>query len=455
MSEDAELPVLPPILNAGGGGWRRRWQPEWLTRDMQYLIAARTSMSAARAMAGILVPIYLALIGFNAVTLGLLFTVVALVSALLSMSVGLLADRIGRKPFLIILPLFAALAAMMFAFSRVGAVIFVFAALGSFGRGAGAGAGMVGPYQPAEQALLADAVADRYRNNLFARIGFASTLGALLGGPLAALPSLVGSLGLRNLAGLNSYAPAFIVTAGLAALAAAFALPVREPRRARAGTGRRTAPPVRLSRATWSFVYRLWITNGVNGLAIGFFGPFITYWFYRRYQVGPAEVGLLYTVINIAAIASNLGAAGLARRLGLVRAIVWSRALQAILIVPMVLAPTFWLAGAVYLLRMLAQRVGLPLRQSYVMGIVAPAERGRAGALSNLAAQGTSAISPTFAGFLFDHVTLALPFEIGAFFQGLNTLLFYVFFRHLPPPEERAAAPTDADAAQPLRAAAE
>ena len=108
------------------------------------------------------------------------------------------------------------------------------------------------------------------------------------------------------------------------------------------------------------------------------------------------------------------------------------------LLPPVVLAPTFWLAGGFYLLRMLAQRVGLPLRQSYVMGVASPEERGAVGALANLPSQATSAASPTLAGYLFDHVALALPFEIGAILQGVNTALFFLFFHAAPPPEERA-----------------
>jgi len=416
---------------------------------MQFIIAARVFMSATRALAGVITPIYLALLGFSGLQLGALFTVVALTSALLSAGVGLLSDRIGRKPFLVILPLFAGAAGIVFAFSHSFALIFVFAALGSFGRGAGAGAGMVGPYQPAEQALLAEGVTPRYRNSLFGRVAFASSLGALVGAPLAGLPNLLS--GNAQHAPPGAYMPAFLVTAALAVVAGLLVLPITEQRRSRAplhkdatlaAEGRTQRKPlVRLSRPTWAILLRLWVTNSFNGLAVGFFGPFITYWFYKRYGAGPAEVGLLYTVINLAAMVSNLGAAQLAARLGLVRAITWSRVLQAVLIIPMVLAPTFWLAGAFYLLRMMAQRVGLPLRQSYVMGVVPNDERGRVGALANLPSQATSAVSPTLAGYLFDHVALALPFEIGAILQGVNTLLFYLFFRSAPPPEERSRAP--------------
>jgi MFS family permease len=323
-------------------------------------------------------------------------------------------------------------------------LIFIFAALGSFGRGAGAGAGTVGPYQPAEQALLADAVSARHRNSLFGRIAFASSLGALIGsGPLTVLPGVLGRFGLPVAHGLAPYRFSFVVLAALAVLAGLLAIPVREARPARDPvpaapvSGRRwRRPHLRLSAKTRPILYRLWATNTVNGLAVGFFGPFITYWFFRRYGAGADVVGPLFAVINLAAMVSNLMAARFAAWLGVVRAITVSRALQAVLIVPMVLAPTFWLAGAFYLLRMLAQRMGLPLRQSYVMGVVAPEERGSVAALSNLPSQAASAVSPTAAGYLFDHVALALPFEIGALLQAVNTVMFFVFFRAVRPPEE-------------------
>jgi MFS family permease len=433
-----------------------RWQrlraavwPEWITRDMGLLLGARTCMSAARAFAGIVVPIYLALIGYSGFALGVLFTVVALTSALLGSCIGLLSDRFGRKVFIVIIPWFAAAAAVVFAFSRAAALIFIFAALGSFGRGAGAGAGMVGPYQPAEQALLADAVSARHRNSLFGRVAFASSLGALIGaGPLTALPTILNWFGLPVQQGLASYRLMFLVMAVVAFGAGLLALPISEPGRSprsvfqRSGTkALRKGLRFSLSSQSWSVLLRLLITNSMNGLAVGFFGPFITYWFYRRYGAGPEMIGLLYSIINLVAMFGNLGAARFAARLGLVRAITISRTLQAILIIPMVLAPSFWLAGGIYLLRMLAQRVGLPLRQSYVLGVVRSEERGTVGALSTVPSQVTSAASPSLAGYLFDHVALSLPFEIGAILQGINTLIFYLFFRNIQPPEEQGKAP--------------
>lgn len=428
--------VEPEIGNAFSlAVLRRQLQPSWLEHDVQLLIYARIAMSAMRSLAGVIVPLYLVQVGFNGARLGELVAVVAITSALMSTSVGLLADRLGRKFFVVLIPLFSALAAVIFSFAQTDWLLFAMAALGSFGRGGGAGAGMVGPYQPAEQALVADAIPGRYRNSIFGRLAFASSLGAVVGAPLAALPQLAGLFGLH---GADAYRPAFFLASFLALVASLLVLPVRDRR-----------PPVRVSapkalfrfpRRSWPLLFKLWATNSVNGLAIGFFGPFITYWFYRRYGVSAAEIGLLYFLINLGSMASNLGAASIAGRLGLVRTIVFTRIISALLIVAMVTAPIFWLAGAVYFVRMLANRISMPLRQSYVMAMAEPDERAGVAALSGLPAQAASSITPLLGGYLLDNVSLALPFELASILQCTNGVLYYLFFRHLRPPEEVEAA---------------
>lgn len=405
-----------------------------MTRDLRIIVTARAVMSASRALAAVAAPVYLAEQGYSAIALGVLFLVVALASAVLSAGVGLAADRTGRRPFMIAVPLLAALAAVAFSLSRDVWLLFPAAALGSFGRGAGAGSGTVGPYQPAEAALTLEVVAPRRRNDAFGRLAFASALGALVGGLLAltAPPAT-----LRGSVALSAYRPLFLIVGGLACAAALLGLWLHEPPRRPTAEGRRRRP--RFPRRSRPLLVKLWAANAVNGLAIGMFGPFITYWFYRRYGVGAGEIGVLFAIINAVTAGVTLAAAPIARRAGLVRTVASVRSLQALLLIPMVLAPAFALAGAVYLVRMAVARIGLPLRQSYVVAMAHPEERASVMALSQVPSQAAMAASPLLSGWLFDSVSLELPFEIAGALQFLNALLFWLFFRRLPPREERVA----------------
>lgn len=400
-------------------------------------------MSVGRALAGVVTPIYLALEGFNAFELSEYVLVVALCAAGLSAVVGLWSDQVGRRPFLVGMPMLTAIAGGVFAFSGSVPMMFVFGALGSFGRGAGAGAGAVGPYQPAESAFVTDLVDSQFRNAAFGRLASASAAGSTLGGLLALL---VSAAHLHGAAATAAFRPAFLAiaaTSAVAGLAAIWLVEPAPPRSSRArsvpGGTRRDGRARRWSlprKSRW-LLYRLWATNTVNGLAVGMFGPFVTYWFFRRYGASAAEVGVLFAVINVVSMVSTLSAAGLARRWGLVRTTSLVRTAQALLLVPMVLSPSFALAGAVYLVRMVVQRIGMPLRQSYAIGLADPGERAAVAALSNLPSQIAMAGSPLLTGYLFDEVSLSLPFEIAAVLQFANAASFWVLFRKHPPEEER------------------
>ena len=476
--------------------------PEWMNRDMAIVMAARGSISVARALAGVVVPIYLAIQGFSAFKLGILFLAVALTSAVLSSFIGLLSDRIGRKPFLIVLPLVAAAAGLVFAYSDSTLFIFIAASLGSFGRGAGAGAGAVGPYQPAESAFVTDTTTSRWRNSIFGRLAFMSSIGALVGGLLALLVGKVHVSTAAGVAGsvrssvgrtvhsatrvaamhaatMSTFRPAFIAASAFAALAGIIAIWISEKRYpgVAGGTGGATSAmgvaetvgdggagagagyiddaastsnnvagnnstggkrKVRFPYRSRSLLYRLWGTNTVNGFAIGMFGPFVAYWFYRRFGVGAGEVGVLFAVINFVTAFSSLSAAGLAHRYGLVRTMTVVRLIQAVLLIPMVLVSSFELAGAIYLIRMVVQRIAMPLRQSYVLAMAHPEERASLAALSNVPSQFAMAASPTLAGYIFDNISLSLPFELTAFLQLINAGMFWGFFHNMPPPEEES-----------------
>ena len=411
----------------------KEWlRPEWSDRNLRLVLGSRLFMSSSRAMAGIVVPIYLVLLHYSGVRIGELFVVVAAASAVFSTLVGFVSDRIGRKPFLVIFPFFASLAALYFAISTNDVGLFLFAALGSFGRGAGAGAGLVGPYQPAENSLITENVVARFRNDVFGRLGLMATLGALLGSLASAI---VPTSRLGGADPLSEFRPAMVVISIFALVATLLGTMIKETRTPAQQRAQRSSGF--WPRKSMKLLTRFWITNSLNGLATGMFGPFISYWFFRRFGAGPAKIGMLYAVINAATLVSAVSAAPLARRFGLVRATSILRLLQSVLLIPFALAPTFLTAGAIYMVRMLSQRAALPLRQSYAVAMADPLERGRVAALSNVPSQFLSAASPSLAGWMFDNLALSVPFEIGGLVQFISVIFYYQFFKDLKPEEER------------------
>jgi sugar phosphate permease len=122
--------------------------------------------------------------------------------------------------------------------------------------------------------------------------------------------------------------------------------------------------------------------------------------------------------------------------MGAVRTIVSTRAATAILMAGMALAPTYVLASLAYVLRIMVDSVGLPIRQSFVMGVSEEENRSEVAALGNLPAQATGIVSPTIAAYL-QLISEQAPIWGATIASAINATLFAYFFRNVKPPEKR------------------
>ena len=412
-------------------GARSSRAPAWLGRDLRLIVAGRALRSVTLGYLNVIVPIYLARMGYSAVRVGAVFTAGALGSMALTGGVGLLADRFGRKPLLVALALLTAASGLGFALGRRYIVLLVAAAIGTMGRGGGAGAGgAFGPYFPAEQALIAEHAGNAHRTSAFGLLALVGVLGAAVGSLVATLPTLLhDAAGVGVLTGDRAL---FLLTAAIGVMMAVVVLPVTE----RPRTPRPRGAP-RLGTNTSRLLPRFLLTNATNGLAVGMLGPVLVYWFHVRYGASSAALGALYFIANLAAAPSNVVAPALARRMGAVRAVVSTRLVAVVLLAAMALMPAFWMAAVLFLLRTQVNTLSNPIRQSFMMGVVDEADRSTAAGLSNLPLQALSGAGPAIAGQLMQSVWLDLPLELAAALQGVNAALYWAFFRNERPPEER------------------
>lgn len=436
----AQFYVAPPgVLEPVGGGLLGI---AWLNWDLVWLFVLRVLRSVPQGYLGILLPLYLVALGYSAVALGTLLAFSALVAAGVSMTVGVLADRLGRKNCLAAISVMLGIGAIGFAFARSFTWLVVFASIGSIGRGGALAGGAWGPFYPAVQPLVAESTTDYNRTTVFGAFSFVGVIVAAAGTLLAGLPQLLGRIfGTPELA---TYRMLFIL-AGLLGLAMAIAvIPVNERRAADLQPESETHAPAAnvlrmrfgLSRDSWRLVVRFMITNTTNGLAIGMLGPIVVYWFYERFGVGSAQLAEFFFVLNLASALPYLLAGRLALMLGSVRAIVWTRAISTVLLFLVVLAPMFWLAALLYGVRAIFNMLSIPVRQSYLMGVIPPAERSSASGFANFPSQVMSAAGPYIAGQFMEHLYLSLPLVFAAAMQALNTVLYWIFFRNVLPPEE-------------------
>ena len=415
---------------------------DWLNRSLGWLFVLRILRSLSQGYLGIILPIYLAMAGYDAVALGTLLAFSALTAAVTSTLTGVLSDRFGRKLLIAIISFMFAVGGIGFAFARSFVWLIVFAAIGSIGRGGALAGGAWGPFYPAVQALIAQEAEDYNRTTVFGFFSFVGVMAGALGSLLAALPVLA-----RNRLGISEAETyrALFVFSGVLGIAMMFAIiPIRErpyeklpaPSSDRAGSLLEAKRTLGLSPESWRLVIRFMITNATNGLSVGMLGPIVVYWFYRRFGATAAQLAEVFFIINLASAFPYLAAGRVALMWGSVRSIVIARSISTVLLFSVVLMPTFGLAAAMYGLRALFNLLSIPVRQSYLMGVIDPAERSSASGFATFPSQVTSAAGPYMAGYFMEHLALALPLEFAAAMQALNTVLYWVFFRNIYPPEE-------------------
>jgi len=100
-----------------------------------------------------------------------------------------------------------------------------------------------------------------------------------------------------------------------------------------------------------------------------------------------------------------------------------------ILLILVPLMPNLQLAIGVLLLRFSISQMDVPTRQSYLMAVVAPAERSAAAGITGVARTTGAAIAPFFAGLLFAQPELiGVPFFIAGSLKIVYDVLLYRAF---------------------------
>jgi MFS family permease len=293
----------------------------------------------------------------------------------------------------------------------------------------------VGPFMPIEQAALSQLVAEDRRTNVFGwynLVGSSATaLGALCGGGVTQFVQWLG------VTGANSYRPILVAYAAFGlVLAAGF---VRLSPAVEAKTRSSTATiPVAPSQTLFGLHRSLPVVLKLSGLFAldAFAGGFViqsivAYWFSLRFAVEPAAIGAIFFGANILAGVSALSAAWVARRIGLVRTMVFTHLPSNVLLILVPLMPTLPLAIVVLLLRFSISQMDVPTRQAYTMNVVTPDERSAAAGVTGVARSVGTAISPVFAAlFVGNPALMSVPFFLaGGLKIVYDALLYWTFVR--------------------------
>jgi predicted MFS family arabinose efflux permease len=376
-----------------------------LSADARRIIAAQGARALGYGLGSVLIGVSLARRGLSGAEVGAVLTSLLAGTAFVSVLIARFGDRVGRRRSYRLLFIVMAGAGTVFALTDWLPALIVAAFTGTVSTDVVES----GPFTSLEQAMLPHAGANPTR--LFGTYNTVATLA----GSLGALIALAGSSA--------HWLLAYPVAAGAGLIASAGLSPAVE-RGEELGT--EPLPPLHRSRG---IVLRLSALFALDSFGGGFVPQtFIAYLFVRKYGASPQLLAVVFFAIGILQALSFQGAVRLARRIGLLRTMVFTHLPSNLLLAAVAFAPNITSAIAFLLARFLLSQADVPTRQAYVVSVVDPSERTAAAAYTNTARYTTRPLAPLLAGVAL-RAGLGTPFVIAGALKSVYDLGLYALFR--------------------------
>jgi MFS family permease len=395
--------------------------------DVRLLFATRVVRLFAYGCLSLILVLYLAEVGLGDVQIGLLLTMTLLGDTALSLWLTTRADRVGRKRMLIAGAGLMLLGGVVFAATGSFWLLLLAATVGVLSPSGNE----VGPFLAIEQAALSQVAAPGRRTLVFAWYNLAGSLATAAGSLLCGLA--VGSLRAVGVEALASYRAVLLAYAAVGVVLAALFTQLSPAAEAPAHCGEPPRAFLGLH-SSRGVVLRLAGLFALDAFAGGFvLQSVVAYWFHQRFGADPAVLGGIFFGANLLAGISALGAAAIARRIGLVNTMVFTHAPSNVLLILIPFMPTLPLAVTVLLVRFAISQMDVPTRQSYTVAVVRPDERSAAAGVTGVARTTGAALAPALAGLLLGSPTLAgAPFVVAGVLKLVYDGLLYRLFRAVP-----------------------
>ncbi len=398
--------------------------PASANADARRLVVTRALRGFADGLVSVLLPGYLIALGMSDFQVGAIAAGTMIGSAALTLGVGLFGGRLDARRVLLWSCALMAATGAGFAGLREFWPLFAVAVIGTLNPSAGD----VSVFLPTEQSLLAAASNGSDRTSLFALYNVAGGLAGALGALCSGLPEWLARHSI--LTSLDSLRAAFVCYGAIALLA--WVIYRRLPH----ATMRAAAPGAAL-RESRGIVLKLSALFSLDSFGGGFVvQSLLALWLYRRFQLDVAAAGAIFFASGALAGASQLASPRVARRIGLVRAMVFTHLPANLFLIGAALVPSLPLAVALLLLRAALSSMDVPARQAYVMSVVPPEERAAASSVTNVPRSLASALPPLLTGAMLQHTSFGWPLICAGALKATYDLLLLWLFAHVPPRKE-------------------
>ena len=454
----------------------------WLSDDGRLILAARIIRTFGYGFLSVILSIYLALIGFNGVQVGLILSTSLINGILFNVIASYYADKLGRRNLLIIYSLLMFSSGIIFFVTDNYIALIVAAFVGTINvTGSETGA-----FLSIEQAILPRTIKDiKKRNMLFAFYNLAGTLAMSAGILLSGLPNVVQQY-VHGLSLAESMKILFLIYSllGLASILIYLRLskdievtatyrrsPINDTGHEywkspndkgnnsnsnNNGEGQKLPQNNKqrkqldrtfkvsfslssiLSPKSKRIVTKLSALFAIDSFAGGFvIQSIVSLWFYARFGADLSTISYILSISGVVTAFSFMAAARIADRIGLINTMVFTHLPANVLIILVAFAPTLPIAAILYLIRMALSQMDVPTRQSYIVSVVKDEERTAATGITNISRNISQALSPSLAGYIIQSLSLFFaPFLIGGVLKVIYDIALYFSFRNIKPQQE-------------------
>jgi MFS family permease len=399
-------------------------------RNLSIIYIAAWMRSFGIGLLGVVLGVFLYREGYSSIAIGLVIAAGLAGAATGTVFITFKADRLGRRRTLFVLSLLTAAGSLPLIFHFGLPAMLLIAFLGMLN-------GMGSDRSPAfalEQATIPGLVSDEKRTWALAWYSVVLDASGALGALAAGIPIAAQKWWSVDLS--RSYRFLFIAYAAISVLTALLYLLLSEDVEVRKeGT---PGTRVSVSPETKSTIKRISALFALDAFGGGFLtDALVSYWFFRRFGIAESQLALLFFTVHVLNALSHLGAAWLARRIGLIKTMVFTHLPSSMFLIAAAFMPSPRWAIVLFLLRESLVEMDVPTRQSYVAAVVQPGERTFAAGVTNLVRNSAWAAASAVAGVFMQQVAFAAPLLLGGGLKIIYDGLLWRAFRHLTPPEER------------------
>ena len=413
-------------MTAGDEWWRPI--PQGASSDVVRVLTARGVRAFADGFVALLLPIYLIGLGFSAFAVGAIVTSTLIGTALITLWVGMIANRHSRRRLLLAAALLMTATGGGFAVTTAFWPLLVIAFVGTMNPTSGDAS----VFLPLEQTVLTQIVEPRRRTALFARYSLIGSIAGALGILAAAAPDLA-----VNWAGC-SHATAMQLMFGFYGVLGIVALLIYRPLSPGVeATFEAPAAPLQQSRR---LVYRMAALFGMDSFGTGFLvQSLLALWLYQTFAISVTAAASILFWSSICSAISYLVAVPIAERIGLINTMVFTHLPSNVLLILIPFAPDLATAIGLLLARSALSQMDVPTRSSYVMAVVTPEDRPAAASVTAVPKTFAWAAGSLISGYLLTLSTFGWPLLIAGVVKGTYDILLLVKFQKVRPPEEAGA----------------